>query len=915
MTTLEQVVEGIDLNAPTVSSQSRIQNDSFASLGTKQNPKKYQTTERDTTEDEKLAQDIDYILNDDVAKPESNGKISPGKSSPKKKSPHSKKYSTKEEKNMDDKELEKDIDYILNDNVGTAEYNEEISDATVSPTKKTQRSKKFATKEQKIMGDWELAEDIDYILSDDIVTAESNEQVSDVTVPATKKAQSPKKYSAKEQKNKGDEELAEDIGYILNDDTSAELNGKIHSGTDSPTKETQNTKKDFTKKEQKGMDDKELTTDINCTLKEYVLSTDSNQQSSSATVLSTRKAQRSKKYQITKTGVMDDEKLANDIKYILNDDVRITEPNEQILSAPVSPTKKTKRSKKHSTEEKKNIDDKELEMDINFILNDDVTTAESYRHISPGTVSPTNNVQRPKRSSKRRNMCVDDKRLTNDIVYVMEDTIPVAESNSQISSGRVSLKKRVSFQEKNKTDEKLEKDIQYILKDDTVEDISNGKISSGLSALPPPEKEGFARKHCKQVDDQLAKDIEYILNDDVITADSNDDAYSSGPDEMPRPKTSNPKLTLAMDLDRIFDPASVASSDRADDKLEEDIEYILNDDLVDVSSNGPALLKSGAARRLKKQSLRTPKQADGELLTANGKSLNDETVQGASSEPLSSRPGAAQHLRKKTPMRKPKYIAEKVADETDSKASKNSSSPVSSRLESDFSSSPGTAKHPRAHSTRTKEDTEDKAFSKEIDDILKVDLNSAESVQPIASSLPKLTLAMNKSKTQGSSPAASRSRAAPHPKQEFSPKPRHATEDGSIQCASSGQILSSARAAPRTNKDFTKKSKDMLTLEDVDSSMQINLSSWAVPRSPKDSSRKQRRTKNAVGGKKSDDNLQDTKDVTSIGSIASSSNVDTPFRMKRPSRQSEETEGLTFLMLEKVQEKRLPQGRPSNPSI
>ena len=866
MTTLEQLIEEIDLNAQTVSSQSRMQNDSLASLGTKQNPKKYQTTEKETTEDEKLAQDIDYILNDDVAKPESNGKISPGKSSPKKTSPHSKKYSMKEEKN---KELEKDIDYVLNDNVDTAEYNEEISDATVSPTKKTQRSKKYSTKEQKIMGDGELAEDIDYILSDDIVTAESNEQVSDVTVPAKKKMQSPKKYSTKEQRNEGDEELAEDIGYILNDDTSAELNGKIHSGTDSPTKETRNTKKDFTKKEQKGMDNKELTTDINCTLKQDVLSTDSNQQNSSATVLSTSKAQRLKKYPTKKKGVMDDEKLANDIKYILNDDVRITEPNGQISM------KKAKRAKKLSTNEKKKIDDKELEKDIDFILNDNITTAESDRQISSGTVSPTNNLQRPKRSSNRGKKPVGDKTLANDIVYVMKDTIPAAESNSQIASGKVSSKKKASIQETNKTDEKLEKDIQCILKDYTVEDISNEKFSSGLNALPPPEKEGFTRKYCKRADDQLAKDIQYILNDDVFTADSNDDVYSSIPDEIPRPKTSNPKINLAMDLDRIFDPASLASSNRADDKLDEDIEYILND-LVDVSSNGPALLKSGAARRLKKQPLRTPKQADGELLTANGKSLNDETAQGASSEPLSSSPGAALHLRKTTPMRKPKYTvtAEKVVEETDSsKASKNSSSTVSSRLEGDFSSSPGTAKHPKAHSTRTKEDTEDKAFSKEIDDILKVDLNTAESVQPIASSLPrrktrnpKLKLATNMSKPQGSSPAAPSSRAVLHPKQEFSPKPRHATEDGSIQCASNGQILSSARAAPRTNKDFTKKSKDMLTLEDVDSSMQIDLSSWAVPRSPKDSSRKQRRTKNAVGGKKSDDNLQDTKDVTSIES-------------------------------------------------
>ena len=101
----------------------------------------------------------------------------------------------------------------------------------------------------------ELAKDIDYILSDNIGTTESNEQVSDVTVSPTKKAQRPKKYSTKDTKaqtNMDDEELAEDIDYILNDDTSAESNGKIRSGTDSPTKKTRNTKKDFMKKRTKG---------------------------------------------------------------------------------------------------------------------------------------------------------------------------------------------------------------------------------------------------------------------------------------------------------------------------------------------------------------------------------------------------------------------------------------------------------------------------------------------------------------------------------------------------------------------------------------------------------------------------------------------------------------------------------------
>ena len=82
----------------------------------------------------------------------------------------------------------------------------------------------------------------------------------------------------------------------------------------------------------------------------------------------------------------------------------------------------------------------------------------------------------------------------------------------------------------------------------------------------------------------------------------------------------------------------------------------------------------------------------------------------------------------------------------------------------------------------------------------------------------------------------------------------------------------------------------MLTPEDVDSSMQIDSSSWAVPRAPKGSFQKQRPAKNVVIGKKCDDNRQDTEKMFSIGSIMSSPGVSTPLRMKRPTRQPKETE-------------------------
>ena len=132
---------------------------------------------------------------------------------------------------------------------------------------------------------------------------------------------------------------------------------------------------------------------------------------------------------------------------------------------------------------------------------------------------------------------------------------------------------------------------------------------------------------------------------------------------------------LAMDMDKIFDPASTTTANQ-----EEDI----------------------------------------------------KTVQAASNETTSSRPGAAPRPRKKTRTRKSRSmtITEKGAEDTDSKSSITLTNTVM-LSRSDFSSGSGKAKHDRQHSTRKKENMGDKAVSKETGNTIKEDHHVAETNEPI----------------------------------------------------------------------------------------------------------------------------------------------------------------------------------------
>ncbi|XP_078344093.1 uncharacterized protein LOC144629750 [Oculina patagonica] len=820
MMTSEQEVEEVDLSPATTSSLSQMHSDSLTSLAdTKQYRERYPTTEKVITDDEKLALDIKYILNDDVDTNESSPQSSSGAVSPKKKPQRPKESFTKEQKSKEGEELRK--------NVGVASAELKITSGKVSPTKMARRPKKLFRKEQKNTTEKELANDTYYIFSDNFGTAETNRKITSGTVSPIKKKQRPSKYPMGAKQNAVGEELAKDIDFS---------NAEISSGVVSPVKNTQRLMKYSSIQNNKKAEDEKLANAIN-----YILSDDVATHEASDVTVSPRKKTLPPTTYNKETPKTIDEELANGIRFILNDDVALAdESNTDTSSRAVSPTKNTHRPKKCSMKENQNAEHEKLAKD-----DDDVARKEE---ISSGAVSSAKKPQCPrKKCSTRKAEHIDDKKHPTDIInHALKDDRPAVKSisKSQISSGKASPRKKVSFQE---LDDNLAKEITDIIEGDVADVVPNTKNLSSLCTLPPPKKD-LTRKHSKQADDQLAKDIAEILSDDIFAVEP-DIPTSSNPSEIPRPKTSNPKLLLAMDMDRLFAPDSIVSSDQADDQLEEDMQYILNDDLVDVASNVPIPLRSASSQRVKKQSVTETSKETGDKLYKYQQTLQDKTVQFTSKERNSLGPREASRPRKRIPTRN----SRNMADQTTIKAS-NSSPSQSSLPKSDFSPRSGSTQHPRTDSSRIIENVKDKALSKGTDYIVEEE-STAESVRSISctsSSLqrpksrnPKRAFAMNTSETQSSSPVASSSRAVQRPKQDYNRKPRHSTcklaKDASVGGTSRGKPLSSSSAVQRTNKDSTKKSEDMLILEELDTNMEIASSSCVVPQLSKDSIRRQTR--------------------------------------------------------------------------
>ncbi|XP_078344090.1 uncharacterized protein LOC144629747 [Oculina patagonica] len=803
MMTSEQEVEEVDLSPATTSSLSQMHSDSLTSLAdTKQHRERYPTTEKVITDDEKLALDIKYILNDDVDTNESSPQSSSGALSPKKKPQRPKESFTKEQKSKEGEELTKNI------NVASAEL--KITSGKVSPTEMAQRPKKSSRRYQKNTIEKELGNDTYFILSDHFDTAEVNRKITSGSVSPIKRLQRLSKYPMRAKQNAVGEKLAKEIDF-----SNAEIQNK------------------------KKAEDEKLANAFNYILSDDV---DASHEASDVTVLPRKKTLPPTAFN-EETPKTIDEELTNGIRFILNDDIGpADESNTDTSSRTASSTKTAHQHMKYSMKENKNAEHDKLAKD-----DDDVAIKGE---ISSGAVSSAKKTQFPRKKCSTRNAKhIDNKKFPTDINHALKDDRPAVKSisKSQVSSGKALPRKKVSFQELDQEDDNLAKEIKYILENDVDEVVPNAKNSLSLCKLPPPKKD-LTRKHSKQADDQLAKDIAEILSDDIFAVEQ-DIPTPSNPREIPRPKTSNPKLLLAMDMDRLLNPESIDSLNQADDNLAEDIEFILNDDLVDVASNVPIPMRSASGQRVKNQSVtETSKQTDAKLFKSK-QTLQDKTVQFTSKERNSLGAREASRPKKKIPTRK----SRNVADGTTSKASNCPPSP-SSLPKSDFSSRSGSKQHPRTDSSRKRDNLEDKALSKSTDYIVEEE-STADSVPPISftsyslqrpkSRSPKRAFAMNTSKTQGSSPIASSSRTVQFPKQDYNRKPRHTTcklaQDASVESASSGKPLSSSSAVQHTNKDSTKKPGDMLILEELDSNMEIASSSCVVLQSSKDSTQRQNR--------------------------------------------------------------------------
>ena len=737
-----------------------------------QRPNKNPTMQREITEEEKVTDDIEYILNDDIPAAESSRQNTTGRVSPStNKEQHPQKHCVGETNITEDDQLADDLEYILKDDIPVAKSNGQNTTGRVSPMKNSTTNKK-------------LGDDIHHILNDDIPVAESISQDNTGRVSHKKKSSM-------------DEKLWEDIDYILNHDIPvAESNGQNTIGRVSPSTK-----------------DEKLGEDINYILNDDIPVAELNGQNTIGRVSPKKKSTK-------------DEKLGEDVHYILNHDIPAAEKK-----------KKAQHSKKKTLRKNKVKKDENLADDIDYILSDNIPSAESNGEITVGRVSPKEKAQRPKKKSTSENKLIDDNNISKD---VKDDILAVEEVKSQISSPKVSSKKNVSFQEAEYTDDNVVKDV---------EDGSSGKVTSSLGTLPSPTK-NFARKQSKQADEQLAKDIEYILHeDDIFAVEPEVVAITSSPSELLRPKTSNPRLSLAMDMDRIFDPESIDCSDQADSTLAED----------------------------------------------------HKTADFVSTATMVSGSGAAPRPRKKTRTKKSKYmtILEDAGEETDSNASVTSTSSVSP-LQNDLSSRAGTEKHQITHSTRSIETTEDETTLKDTEHTL----HAGKSLHPISSisgSLPRRPKTRNPKRmlannTQSSLSTASCSRALSRPKQDSLWKLRQASyksaKDGFVYSASNAQMASTVCAAPRSKSrnNSTKSSKDTLNLEDVDSSEQITSGSCKATWSPNSSPREQKHAKDVIAGKKSDDKVQDTKDAASMGSNTSSASAGSRWRKKHPMRQPKDTD-------------------------
>ena len=240
---------GFNTGISIVSKLLQMQHDPLASLSTKQHAMNYPMRDEEVTEDEKLPKGIECVLKDGVAKAESGGKINCGALSSSKKAPRNKTKSTRQKDIREQEKLADHIDYILKDDTTAAEKKEQISPGKISASLKTRRFKKSSIRDKGITEEEKLADDIKYILNDNIPAVETKEQVSSAKASSSQKARRAKKKSTRDEDIREEKKLADDIDSILNDEvTVAASIGQVSSGRCPTTKKVRPPKKCSTKK-------------------------------------------------------------------------------------------------------------------------------------------------------------------------------------------------------------------------------------------------------------------------------------------------------------------------------------------------------------------------------------------------------------------------------------------------------------------------------------------------------------------------------------------------------------------------------------------------------------------------------------------------------------------------------------------
>ncbi|PFX14888.1 hypothetical protein AWC38_SpisGene20922 [Stylophora pistillata] len=436
---------------------------------------------------------------------------------------------------------------------------------------------------------------------------------------------------------------------------------------------------------------------------------------------------------------------------------------------------------------------KKLAEDIEYILNDDVSPSESNNHKKCRKVSTNKKAKRPKNSLMRGNSHMigqESKCFRPDF----------AVKNKKASGKCCSRDQKIPLPIRNLEDSILAKGLE---------------TSSILGPFPAPKRAVFSST---KENEQLNKDIEYILCDDIFAPGPHEAPFSESTADLTRPKTSNPKLSLAMEMDKLLGLESLAPTtslsqekinnfldlqkpnEEDDSEIAEVIENILSDDIIDIKPERLTLLGSGDKNQIEHR-----------VVVGETRSLTPDSIQ-RSKEKRSGR----KTMNMTIPL--------KNSGETDSQASNVSSGPVS-ELPDYFSVRSGKI-------LKTN-------FSPEIQ-ITGTEYSTFGVKARPKTRNPRRSLADDINKSEGYAPDANLPRAFPNQKQDHTRKQRQGkcklVEDGAVEETTHRPNRSCSYTALGAKKNHTiRKSDSTMDLKDFDSNVKTVVRSFTGSPSLQDS--------------------------------------------------------------------------------